>query len=189
MPKLIIGLVGRQGSGKGTVAKILQERYGAEIFRFSAILNDILKRLALDQSRDNLIKLSESLRHTYGDDVLAYAIERDAATSSADVVVVDGIRRIGDVTALKPLPHFKLVEISALAQVRFDRMKGRGEKTGERGMSWEEFTEQELAPTETSIPSVAAHAWKAIDNGGTTDNLIDTLDEMMAELGIEKHIL
>src|SRR3989344_1644712 len=138
MPKLIIGLVGRQGSGKGTAAKILEERYGAEIFRFSAILNDTLKRLALEQSRDNLIKLSESLRHTYSDAVLAYAIERDAATSNADVVVVDGIRRIGDVTALKPLPHFKLVEISAPAEVRFERMKGRGEKTGEWNMTWRE---------------------------------------------------
>lgn len=184
MPKLIIGLVGRQGSGKGTAAKILQEKYGASLFRFSAVLGDILDRLALERSRDNLIKLSETLRQTFGEDALSYAIEHEATNTQGEIAVVDGIRRIEDIAALEPLPAFRLVEISAPAKVRFERMKGRGEKTGESGMSWEEFTEQEQAPTEVTIPSVAARAWKAIDNGGSSDELVAKIDAMMDELGI-----
>jgi len=185
MPKFIIGLVGRQGSGKGTAAKILQERYGASLFRFSAVLGEILDCLAIERSRDNLIKLSETLRQSFGEDALSYAIEHQAVNSTSDVVVVDGIRRIEDISALEPLPIFKLIEISAPAKVRFDRMKGRGEKAGESGMSWEEFTEQEQAPTEVTIPSVAARAWKAVDNGGSHDELVAKIDAAMDELGMK----
>jgi dephospho-CoA kinase len=150
MSRHIIGLVGRQGSGKGTAAKILAEKYGAQLFRFSAILGDVLDRVAVERTRDNMI---------------------------------DGIRRIEDIAALEPLPQFKLVEISAPAKVRYDRMTHRGEKSGENEMTWDEFAEQEQAPTELSIPSVAARAWKAIDNDGSAEELTVKIDAMMQELG------
>ena len=185
MPKLIIGLVGRPGSGKGTVAKILQERYGAHMFRFSAVLSDILKRLAIESSRENLVKLSEMLRQAFGEDVLAYAVENDAVSCPSDLVVIDGIRRIQDLAALEPLPQFKLVEISAPAKIRFERMKSRGEKSGENSMDWGEFSAQEQAPTEVTIPAVAARAWKAIDNSGSLADLEKQLSDMMRELGVE----
>lgn len=182
MPRIIIGLVGRQGSGKGAAANILQEKYGAKLYRFSAVLGDVLDRIAIDRTRDNLIKLSEALRKTFGEDVLAYAVEREAATSDADIVVVDGIRRIEDIIALEPLPQFKLVEIAAPAKTRFERMKGRGEKEGENRMTLEEFATQEQAPTEATIPLVAARAWKAVDNGDTREDLEHQIDAMMKEL-------
>lgn len=182
MPKLIIGLVGRQGSGKGTAAKILQEKYQAELFRFSSILGTVLDRLAIDKTRDNLIQLSEGLRKGFGEDVLAYAIEQDALNAKSDIVVIDGIRRIEDIAALEPLPHFKLVEIAAPAKVRYDRMTHRGEKSGENEMSYDEFAELEQAPTEVTIPSVAARAWKAIDNGGTAEELEAKIDAMMHDI-------
>jgi dephospho-CoA kinase len=183
MARHIIGLVGRQGSGKGTAAKILAEKYGAELFRFSAILGDMLNRIAVEKTRDNMIKLSECLRNAFGEDVLAYAIEKDAVDSTADIVVIDGIRRIEDIAALEPLPNFRLIEVSAPAKTRYDRMTHRGEKSGENNMTWEEFAEQEQAPTELSIPSVAARAWKAIDNAETEKELEAKIDVMMTELG------
>lgn len=182
MPKLIIGLVGRQGSGKGTAAKILQEKFGAELYRFSAILGAVLDRLAIDKSRDNLITLSTVLRQGFGEDVLAYAIEQEALNAKSDIVVIDGIRRIEDLAALEPLPQFKLVEIAAPAKVRYDRMTHRGEKSGESEMTYEQFTEQEQAPTEITIPSVAARAWKAIDNSGSAQELETKIDEMMRDI-------
>ena len=49
MSKIIIGLVGQAGCGKGTLADMLQKDYGASYFRFSAILSAILDRLALEK--------------------------------------------------------------------------------------------------------------------------------------------
>ena len=183
MPDLIIGLVGLSGCGKGTAADILIKKYGADYSRFSAILSDILTRLHIEHSRERFIALSECLRKTLGEDVLSYAIEKDAVLSTKSIVVIDGIRRPEDIVALEPLPFFKLIAIDVPAEVRFARMKNRGEKSGENTMSWELFLAQEQAPTEITIPTVMQRAWKTLDNTQGPDQLEAQLDACLAELG------
>jgi dephospho-CoA kinase len=185
MPTHIIGLVGRQGAGKGAAADILKEVYGAQVFRFSAVLTDIVDRLSIPRSRENLTNLSEMLRKTFGEDALSYAVGRDVLASPAELVIIDGIRRIEDIAAFEPQPNFRLLEVAAPAKVRFDRMKGRGEKVGESSMDWSDFEAQERFPTELSIAAVAARAWKAIDNAGDQADLRRHLDEAMADLGLK----
>ena len=183
MPKHIIGLVGRQGSGKGTVAKILQEKYGAVLFRFSAVLGDILDRVAVERTRENLIKISIALRQQFGEDVLAYAIEKDAATSDADIVVIDGIRRLEDIVALEPLEQFTLVSIEAPAETRHHRISQRSEKPGESSVSFEDFLKVEnTAPTEITIPFVEERASITINNTGSLENLEDQISTLMTSL-------
>lgn len=180
----IIGLVGRQGSGKGTTAKILAERYGAATVKYSDLLKEILAILAIDMTRENLVNLSEALRSTFGEDVFAYAVDKRIRACAAPLVVVDGIRRAEDVVALESLPNFRLVEVTASARQRFDRMKMRGEKLRERDMTWDEFVMEEIAPTENSISAIAARAWRSLDNGGTPEDLARQIGGMMAEMGI-----
>lgn len=182
MPKLIIGLVGQAGCGKGTAADFLREKYGAGYIRFSGILSDILERLSVEKTRDNFIKLSESLRQTFGDDVFSYAVERAALNAKEDIVVVDGIRRLQDIVALEPLPQFKLVAIDVSPELRFERMKKRGEKASEATMTWEQFQGEEHAPTEVTIPEVMARAWRTIKNEGTKEAFEAEVARMMEEL-------
>jgi dephospho-CoA kinase len=182
MPSLIIGLVGTPGSGKGTVAKILQQTYGATLFRFSTVLEDILKRLALEKTRANMIQLSEALRGSFGEDVLAHAIHHETLSATTDLVVIDGIRRIGDLTLLLPLTQFKLIAVSALPEIRYARMKQRGEKIGESEMSREKFESQERASTEITIPEAMKLAWKTIENTGTIEALEEQIATLMKEL-------
>ncbi len=185
MPNHIIGLVGQSGCGKGTVADILIKQYGAAYSRFSAVLGDILTRLHIDHSRDHFIALSNALRGSFGEDVLSYAIEKDAVLSTSPLVVIDGIRRPEDIVALEPLPFFKLVSIDVPAEMRYERMKKRGEKAGEQHMTWQEFVAQDHAPTEVTIPLVMSRAWKHLDNSKTTADLETQVAEMMKELGYE----
>lgn len=184
MPKLIIGLTSMPGAGKGTAAKHLQEKYGAAPYGFSSILADILKRLNIDRTRPNFQTLSIILRQGFGEDVLAYAIENDAVTAEVDLVVIEGIRRIEDLVALEPLPYFKLIAIDLAPELRFERMKKRGEKAGEADMSWETFLAQDAAPTEATIPATMDRAWKTLDNSGSVAELERKLDGLMLELGI-----
>lgn len=187
MPNHIIGLVGQSGCGKGTVADILIHQYGAAYSRFSAVLGDILTRLHIDRSRDNFIALSNALRTTFGEDVLSYAIEKDAVLSSSPLVVIDGIRRPEDIVALEPLPFFKLVSIEVSGELRYERMKKRGEKSGEQHMTWQNFVAQDNAPTEVTIPLVMERAWKKLDNSKTAVELEEQVKAMMKELGYEAH--
>lgn len=172
------------GAGKGTAAKYLQQKYGGAPYGFSSILADILKRLNIDRTRPNFQTLSIILRQGFGEDVLAYAIENDAVTADDDLVVIEGIRRIEDLVALEPLPYFKLIAIDLAPELRFERMKKRGEKAGESDMTWEQFQTQDAAPTEATIPATMARAWKTLENSGSVAELKSQLDAIMAELGI-----
>ena len=50
MDKIIFGLVGPLASGKETVKKYLNEKYGGKDCKFSSILRDILSRLNIEIS-------------------------------------------------------------------------------------------------------------------------------------------
>ena len=67
--KIILGLAGEMASGKGTVAKYAATKYGAKSWRFSTMLRDVLDRLLLEQSRDNLQNLSTVLRQNFGEEL------------------------------------------------------------------------------------------------------------------------
>lgn len=170
MPKLILGIVGLQGCGKGTLADILVKEYHAGYFRFSAILSDTLGRLAIERSRDNFNKLSITLRKAFGEDVLSYAVESAALAAPQNLVVIDGIRRPEDIVGLEPLPNFHLIAIEADAKLRYDRMRHRGEKATESNLSWEDFLANEADETEKSIPFAMARAKYRIANNGTRED-------------------
>ena len=184
MPKLIIGLCGLIGCGKGTAADIFQRDYGAGYFRFSQIIGDLLARVYLPKTRDNFINMSEVIRKTFGDDLFSYTIEKDMLAAPDDVVILDGIRRLGDISALEPLPQFKLVAIDTDAKLRFERIKKRGEKAGERDLTWKEFLEDEARSTETTIPEVMERAWRTVPNNGTYEEFAGYIHEMMRDLQV-----
>lgn len=185
MPKLIIGLVGLSGCGKGTATDLLRKEYGAGYIRFSGILGEILDKLSVEKSRDNFIKLSESLRTSYGEDVLSFAVEKTTLSAPEDIVVVDGIRRPDDIAALEPLPQFKLISIEAPAELRYERMKRRGEKASESTMTWEQFIKEGQAPTEITIPEVMDRAWRTIKNDGTKEEFEEAVRATMHDLGFD----
>lgn len=184
MPRLIIGLIGLPGSGKGTVADLLQKEYGANYTRFSGVLSDLLDRLSIEKSRDNMIRLSEALRQTFGDDALSYAVEQDALRAKGQIIVLDGIRRPGDIVGLEMLPQFHLVSVEAAPELRYERMKARGEKATEAAMTWEQFLAEEQAPTEVTIPAVMERAEFRLDNSGTKEELEQKVRELMKQLGV-----
>lgn len=182
MPTLILGFIGQAGSGKGTVADILREEYAADTFRFSQPLRDILTRLHLDHSRDHIIRLSETLRHTFGEDVLSHAIAADALASTSDLLVVEGIRRPEDLAAFKDIPYFHLIAIEADGRTRYDRVTKRGENAGEAQMSWEQFLEEDQRSTEITIHETMKLASHHIDNNGDRETLVKHIYDLIQRL-------
>jgi dephospho-CoA kinase len=184
MPHLILGLTGQIGSGKGHICDYLIRRYGAQMFKFSTYLSRSLEVMGLENSRDNLIRMSEALRKTFGEDALSHALAIDASKSMAPLAVVDGIRRPEDLVGLEPLPNFKLAAVDADAKTRYGRIANRGEKTDEAAMSWDDFLAVEKRSTEVTVPATMARATLHIENNGTPEELEAHLDALMAELGI-----
>lgn len=182
MAKVIIGFIGKLSAGKGTAAHYLKEKYGAEILMFSQILRDILDRLYLPQSRDNMQNLSQSLRGTFGQDVLAKVIAATAEKSASGVVAIDGIRRPKDMEFLKKSDNFHLVFIEAGQKLRYERAIKRVQNAGESQISFEQFQQNEAAEAESLIDEVRKEAKFTITNNGTRDELYQQIEDVLSSI-------
>lgn len=180
MQKIIIGLVGEKLAGKDETAKYLAKQYGAEHFRFSFLLDQILEMLNLPVSRRNEIDLGLGLRKIFGGSVLAPAIIKKANESQAKLIVINGIR-MDEFRDIKRAGA-KMLYITAPAETRFQRYQNRHEKTDDALMNYQEFIQQEQEATEIDIPKLGLQADFRIGNIGSLDELYQKLDLVMAKL-------
>lgn len=181
MTKIIFGLVGMLACGKGAVKQRLVEKYKAQDCRFSTILRDVLTRVDLPHSRDNLIKISTVLRQNFGEDLLAKAIAKDASDLNSDIVVIDGMRRMSDIGHLINLPNFILVSVEAKPEIRYKRLVKRNENVGDGEMTFENFLADHKRETEITIPEVMSHAKEIINNDGSVEDLNKQVDMIVAK--------
>ncbi|HAR99524.1 MAG: hypothetical protein US57_C0005G0008 [Candidatus Moranbacteria bacterium GW2011_GWC2_37_73] len=181
MAKLILGITGEMGSGKGTIAKHVTTERGGSSHRFSTILRDVLDRLYLEQSRENIQILSMILRKNFSEDIMAKSMYHDVENDEHDIVVVDGVRRLADITFLKELPHFKLVYMEADMQNRYERIVKRGENTDDSTKTFEEFKAEHDADSEIQIRDLKNYASYVVNNDGTYQELYAQVDEIIKE--------
>lgn len=167
----IIGLVGEKGSGKDTFAKFLQEISEKSVshIRFSDLLKQTLKLWDLPQTRANLQKLAQVLED-FGTGTVAHGLEKQIRETDAEIIILDGIRWKPDVELLEKFSQHLLVYITAEPKLRFKRLKTRGEKTGERNMTFEQFEQEEQAPNELLIPEIGSKAVTKITNNGSLED-------------------
>lgn len=182
MPKIIIGFTGLIASGKDVCKKYLEDNYGASSHRFSSMLRDVLTRLYLPITRENMQNISLDLRRRFGEDVLAKVITADVKNDLTDIVVVDGIRRLADIKELKNLTNFHLISIDADAKIRYSRVIMRQENIGDANKTFEEFINEESQEAESEIPKVMSEAQWTIDNNGSLEDVYRQLDQTISAI-------
>jgi dephospho-CoA kinase len=182
MAKIIFGLVGPIACGKETVKKYLEIKYNAQSSRFSTILRDVLNRISVPLSRENVQKVSTVLRKCFGEDILAKTIAIDVEKFKNDVVVVDGVRRIEDIKYLRKFPNFKLLAINAEPEIRWQRLIKRNENVGDDKKTYKEFLKDHKYETELNIPKIMKRAKLKIDNNGDFKSLFLKIEEIMSDI-------
>jgi len=138
--KIIIGFVGEIASGKDTAVMYLVKKYHASQYKFSGILRDILNRLYLELSRENLQKISQVLRENFSQDILSKVIASDVQADNNAIVIVNGIRRASDIVLSTSLPTcapatnawFSAVKTATTRQRRLNSFK----KTTRPRLNW-----------------------------------------------------
>lgn len=180
--KIIIGLTGQIACGKGVIKKFLIEKYNASDYRFSTILRDVLTRLNIEQSRENIQKMSTLLRQTFGEDLLAKVMANDVKNDINNFIVIDGIRRMADIEYLKEIPGFFLVSIEANQKLRHQRVIERNENPGDDKKTFEDFLKDENAETEQQIPETMSKANFIINNDGTWDELWKQIHQLVKKI-------
>lgn len=179
---MIIGLTGRNASGKGTVAEWLIA-HGFVYTSLSDAIRVWLREQGKEVSRDNLIWAGRTLRSQSGPGVLA---ERTLATlPPGRDALVDSVRNPAEVAVLRRRKDFALLEVCAAEPVRYDRLRARG-RAGDAA-NLEEFRRQEQAELASGdaaaqqLVATAALADCRVDNNGDLAALEKQLETLMAE--------
>ncbi len=182
--KIILGFVGEIGSGKDAIAHYLSEHHNFQTISFSKPLRDVLDRLHLPQTRENMVWLGYDLRNRFGTDVLDRVITDEVNASNEQRFCLPNVRLEADITQLKLLPGFTLIRVEADAKIRYERLNGRGQNTDDHTKTWEEFLADAELPTEKTIREIAKQATHTIHNNSTIEELHQQIEELLKKIGI-----
>ncbi len=180
---MIIGLTGKNASGKGELANLLKEG-GFQYHSLSDVLREELTNRKLPITRDNLIVVGNEIRLKYGPGVLA---NRILAKLDVDKnYVIDSFRHPQEVELFRSQNHFHLVHVTALPELRFERICSR--KRESDPTNFEEF--QKLEQIEANHPDQHGQQLEAtgkladveIENNHSIKELQEQVKEMIRRL-------
>ncbi len=182
---MIIGLTGKNGAGKGEMAKYLQER-GFHYYSLSDVLRETAQKEGVELTRENLIGLGNRLRKERGQGVLAEGIF--ARLDPEKNYVIDSIRHPSEVEVLRRRKDFCLIQVKAPQRLRFERLKLRAREKDP--MTFEDFVaieQREAGSSESAdqqLDRAISLADASLDNAGPLKMLHDQAKELL--LGLSK---
>lgn len=180
--KIILGITGEIASGKTTVANYLEKKYNAQGFKFSGVLRDILKRLYLADSRNNMQIISSALRENFTQDILSKTILQDIKKSKNKLIITEGIRRPSDIKYLQNFKNFYIIAINANAKIRYKRLTERSENPDDKNKTWQEFKQDSAREAELEIKNIAKQADFKINNNSSLQNLYKQINNIIKNL-------
>ena len=180
--QVIIGLVSQISAGKGEIAKDAKKKYNASVYRYSTMLRDVLNRLYLEVSRENLCILSKIIRKNYGENIMAKVIIEDIKKDKHKVIIIDGIRRLMDIKYLRPMKNFKLIKVIVDPKIRFERLKKRNENNGDNKKTYKQFLADQKKEAESQVLTVMKKADIKITNNGTWEEFYSQIEKIMKKL-------
>lgn len=178
----IIGITGTLGAGKGTIVEYLTTHHGFTHFSVRGYLTQVIKARGEVVNRDTLTHTANALRAQHGPSFIAEELFREAAASGNNCII-ESIRTVGEVTALKAKGHFKLLSVDADRRIRYDRILKRGSETDH--VSFETFSEneeREMTSTDPNKQNLSACMQLAdfhLTNNGTFDELYLQVDTIL----------
>ncbi|MEK7159250.1 MAG: AAA family ATPase [Patescibacteria group bacterium] len=182
MKKIILGFIGEIASGKGTACDYFIKKHHAGYHRFSRILRDILDRIYLPQTRENMQKMSTWLRKTFSEEIFAKVIAEEVKADRTPIVCVDGIRRPADITHLKKLPNFKLIYVTADEKIRYERIVKRAENADDTVKTFKQFQKDQKQEAESMIAEIKKSANYTVNNNGTQNELNLALEKLLKRI-------
>jgi len=166
--RIVLGVAGMPGAGKGTVREIFQEM-GYSIVVMGDEIREEAKRRNLKPTPENLGMIMLKFREEEG----PAAIARRCIPKMEKVkekIVVEGIRSLPEVDEFKKhFPNFTLIAVHASPETRFQRLFQRKRSDDPKG--WETFRERDLRELSVGIGAAIATADQMLVNEGSKAQL------------------
>ncbi len=178
---MILGLTGKNASGKGEVAEYLKSK-GFIYYSLSDELREEAKKRKLEPSRDNLTNLGNELREKHGPNYLAKKINDKIKENKNNNFVVDSIRSPFEAKELMKNKDFILVGIDAPVELRFKRLLERNRAGDIKTL--DAFKEQEQREnlnnaSNQQLDETFKLAEKVIVNDGTLEEFHKKIDDVI----------
>lgn len=183
--KYVLGVVGENGAGKDTFTTFFKAAVAPKrvtSIRFSDILYETLKLWGIEPTRTNLQNLAIIMDTQYGRGSLTNATNSRVNREPADIVVIEGVRWKTDVPMIRSFQNNILVYVTADADLRFERMRARGEKIGEGDITLEQFQREEKSNTELEIPNIGKSADYVLKNNGTVEEFRKDVEDFASKI-------
>ena len=166
--RIVLGVAGMPGAGKGTVREIVQ-KMGYSVVVMGDEIREEAKRRNLKPTPENLGMIMLRLREEEGPAAIARrCIPKMEKTK--EKVVVEGIRSLHEVDEFKKhFPNFTLIAIHASPETRFQRLFQR--KRSDDPNQWETFRERDLRELSVGVGAAIATADQMIVNEGSKAQL------------------
>jgi len=181
---MLVGLTGRNASGKSTLVSWFSER-GLRSVSCSDSIREWLREQDIETTREALIEGGRELRRRGGGGILAEMLLE--ILDGADAVV-DSIRTPAEVESLRGRGDFVLIEVRANEESRWQRMthRGRDGDPVDKGV----FLSQEAAEASSkdeagqALDATAAMADISVLNDGTIEELEGKLEDIWSGLRV-----
>ena len=184
----IIGITGTIGAGKGTIVDYLVKHHGYKHFSVRGYLTRLILEQHLPLNRDSMVMVANDLRAKHSPSFIAEELLREAQETGLPAII-ESIRTIGEVTALRARGNFYLFAVDADTKKRYERVIERGSETDK--ISYEVFLENEKRemdsqdPNKQNLAACQALADFRFTNNTSFDALYEQIEEVLQELRIE----
>jgi len=187
-PIMLIGLTGRNASGKSTLVEWFNEKKGMNSYSCSDSIRAWLRDQNKEITRDALIEGGRELRRQGGGGILAEMLIEILDGKDA---VIDSIRTPAEVSVLRSRGDFFLIEVKASEEIRWSRLQDRarpGDPT-EKNIFLEQENKEIKAKDSAGqdLDATAEMSDFQIFNDGSVENLYTKLDDLWEKLHNSKN--
>ncbi len=164
MRRVLICVTGMPGSGKSVVVEGIAEEFGYPVLSMGDVVREEARRRGVKMDLKSMMEFAKRLREEMGPAAVAELTSRRIRNTGSEVVVIDGVRSLDEVTRFSKEGSVIIVAVHASPKTRFERLVRRGRPDDPN--DWRDFRERDLKELSFGIGSVIALADIMIVNEG-----------------------
>lgn len=178
----IIGITGTLGSGKGTIVDYLIKEKGYTHYSVRAFIAEEITKRGMEVNRDTLTSVANDMRANHSPSYIIDMLYQRAHEAGHDAVI-ESIRSLGEIAALRAKDSFYLFAVDADQRARYQRIKQRSSETDH--IDFETFKmneEREMSntdPNKQNLSGCIAQADFVFRNDGTVEELYNSVEEVL----------
>ncbi len=182
---IVVGITGTLGAGKGTIVDYLIENKQFLHFSVRDFLITEIKKRKLEINRDSMTSVANELRAQRGPDYIIKRLYRKAKAKGTNCVI-ESIRNLSEIAALRKKGDFVLLAVDAAAEIRYARIQQRKSETD--NTSYETFLANEAREMHTNDPNhqnLAACIREAdfkLSNDGSIEDLHHQIEHIISQI-------